>query len=104
MEARMITTMALIDDAAAMARFLAPIPDGDQLAKLLEGQEPVSSRAYEDGAETARFVESDGRIVNCFTISGITIDQAELIAIERERMALFSESEFRQVVERALAT
>jgi hypothetical protein len=85
-----------------MARFLAPIPEAAALAALLHAREPLSSRAYEDETETARFVESDGTTVLCFTIAGITIDQAEMIEWQREQLAAVNEAEFRRAVERAL--
>jgi len=66
-----------------MRQFLAAIPDGDQLAKVLENPGGISSRAYEDETWTARFVASNGHTVRCFAVSDITIDQAEMIAAVR---------------------
>jgi hypothetical protein len=99
---RIVTTTAHLDDAAGMAKFLSPIPNGDQLAKLLDERKPVSSRAYEDEALTARFVESDGNIAMCFTVSDITIDEAEMIEAEWERICALDAAAFRKTVERAL--
>jgi hypothetical protein len=73
-------TAARLDDAAGMADFLAAIPNGDDLRKVLQNGKAVSSRAYDDETWTARFVASDGSVVKCFTVSAITIDQAEMIA------------------------
>lgn len=102
MTTRIVTTTAHLDDAAEMAKFLSPIPNGDQLAKVLDGRKPTSSRAYEDEALTARFVESDGNVVMCFTVSDITIDQAEMIEAEWEGICALDEAAFRKTVERAL--
>ena len=85
-----------------MAKFLSPIPDGDQLAKVLERREPVSTRAYEDKARIARFVESDGNIVMCFSVSNLTIDQAEMIEAEWEQICTLDEPLFHKVVAQAL--
>ena len=71
---------ARLDDPGQMAEFLAPIPDGERLALVLTGGAPVASRAYDDDTWTARFVDSDGLVVTCFTVTDITIDQAEMIA------------------------
>ncbi len=97
-----VTTTARLDDEAEMAKFLSPIPNGEQLAEVLKGTKPVSTRAYEDEAWTARFVESDGKIVMCFTVSNITIDQAEMIEAAWEGIGMLDETEFRKTVEQVL--
>jgi hypothetical protein len=97
-----ITTTARLDDADDMARFLAPIPNGVQLAKVLEGRTPVSTRAYEDETETARFVESDGKAVVCFAIPGITIDEAEMITVRWEGVCTLDPVAFAAAVQEAL--
>lgn len=102
MDSKIDTTTARLDDEAEMAKFLSPISNGDQLAKVLEGRKPVSTRAYEDETRTARFVESDGNIVMCFTVTEITIDQAEMIEAEWEGICTLDESAFQRAVEQAL--
>lgn len=86
-----------------MARFLAPIPDGDRLAEVLADRKPISTRAYEDEAQIARFVESDGSQVMCFAVTGITIDQAEMIEAAWEGISALDEDAFLAAVEKALA-
>ncbi len=102
MERGIVTTTAHLDDGAEMAKFLSPIPNGEQLAKVLEEGAPVSTRAYEDETQTARFVESDGKVVMCFKIPDITIDQAEMITAEWEGICSLNETAFKEAVERAL--
>jgi len=99
-----VTTTALLDNAAEMTDFLAGIPDGEQLAKVLDDGKPVSTRAYEDETWTARFVESDGKIVMCFKVAPITIDQAEMIELQWEGNVALSETAFRKAVEQALGS
>ena len=94
---------ALLADPAAMAKFLSPIPNSDQLAKVIGVGKPVASRAYEDDAWTARFVSSDGVSVKCFTVTNITIDQAELIAAVSDDFSAWQEPEFRDMVKEVLA-
>jgi len=96
------TTTARLNDDAAMAKFLAAIPNGEELGKVLAGTGPVSTRAYDDATQTARFVESDGGTVMCFTVTDITIDQAEMITAEWEGISALNETEFQKAVERAL--
>jgi hypothetical protein len=102
MDRIIVTTTARLDNEAEMAKFLSPIPEGDQLAKVLEGREPVSTRAYEDKARIARFVESDGNVVMCFSVSDLTIDQAEMIEAQWEQICALDESLFHEVVAQAL--
>ncbi len=96
-------TTARLADPAAMAKFLSAIPDGGQLAKILGVGKPVSSRAYDDEAWTARFVSSDGVTVKCFTVINVTIDQAEMIAAVCPDFSAWQEPEFREMVEEVLA-
>jgi hypothetical protein len=94
---------ALLADAADMTRFLSPIPNGDRLGKILENGKPMSSRAYDDDTWTARFVASDGVSVKCFTVSDVTIDQAEMIASVSLDFSSWQEADFRDMVQRVLA-
>jgi hypothetical protein len=85
-----------------MVPFLSTIPDGEELRKVLQYGKAVSSRAYEDETWTARFVASDGRAVKCFTVSPITIDQAEMIAAACLDTFAWDETAFRVAVAEAL--
>jgi hypothetical protein len=102
MDAQISTTTARLDDDADMAKFLAPIPDAEGLARVLEPGKPISTRAYEDETWTALFVESDGKKVMCFKVVPITIDQAEMIELQWERDIALSETAFAKAVELAL--
>ena len=93
---------ARIDDASAMASFLAPIPNNGELAALLAKKEPLNTRAYDDETQTARFVISDGNIAICFAVTEITIDQAELITIACEESNEWSAASFPEAASRAL--
>lgn len=98
----MLVSVARIDEPRAMAAFLASIPDSAELAELLGRTGPLNTRAYDDENQTARFVISDGEIVTCFTVTDITIDQAEMITIECEKSDAWSETAFREAAVRAL--
>jgi hypothetical protein len=98
MSTRIVFATARLDDADAMARFLSDIPNRDDLARVLQERKPVSSRAYDDDSWTARFVASDGRVVKCFAVTEITIDQAEMIAAACIDISAWDENEFRQAV------
>lgn len=102
MASKIFTTSAHLDSGVEMQAFLSSIPDGEMLAKVLSVGKPVSTRAYEDEAQTARFVESDGSMVTCFTVPNITIDQAEMIEAEWESQCGLDAAAFQQAVARAL--
>jgi hypothetical protein len=104
MSTRIAFATARLDDADAMARFLSDIPNRDDLARVLQERKPVSSRAYDDDSWTARFVASDGRVVKCFAVTGITIDQAEMVAAACLHLSAWNENEFRQAVVESLGT
>jgi hypothetical protein len=102
MSTKILLTTAPLHDAAAMAEFLRAIPNSDELAKVLQEQESVSSRAYEDDTWTARFVASDGQAVKCFAVTDITIDQAEMIAAAEIDVMECDETAFREAVAQSL--
>jgi hypothetical protein len=102
MDMKILTTTARLNDQVEMREFLASIPNGEHLAKVLEAGNPVSTRAYEDETRTARFVESDGKTVMCFKVAPITIDQAEMIELKWEGTVALSEAAFEKAVELAL--
>jgi hypothetical protein len=93
---------ARLDDAAAMTDFLNGIPNGEVLGKVLRNRRVVSSRAYDDETWTARFVSSDGKVVKCFAITDITIDQAEMIAAACIDIPALDEAQFRDLVAQSL--
>ena len=102
MSTRISVTTARLDDSSGMAEFLRGIPNGVDLEKLLKRGMPVSSRAYDDDTWTARFVVSDGHEVECFVVTDVTIDQAEMIAAASMDTAAWSEPAFRAAVRQAL--
>ena len=102
MSLTILMTTARLGDPASMAAFLAPIPNGDRLAEVLDCGTAVASRAYDDDTETARFVASDGKLVKCFAVREITIDQAEMIAHVGADLLDVDEAQFRSMVEEAL--
>jgi hypothetical protein len=102
MSTRISLATAHLHDAAAMAEFLLAIPNSEELAKVLQQRESVSSRAYDDETWTARFVASDGQVVKCFAVTDITIDQAEMIAASEPDVFSCDEATFREAVAQSL--
>jgi hypothetical protein len=102
MSTRISCASARLDDGASLSKFLADIPNAEDLAKVLHLGEAVSSRAYDDETWTARFVASDGVSVKCFAVTDITIDQAEMIAAACVDNPGLDESGFREAVAESL--
>jgi hypothetical protein len=84
---------ARLTDEKALARLLQPLPESSELRPRLNGQ--FFARAWHQ--ETARdfWVASDGMDVECFTISGLTLQQAARVRVRwdalRGRMQLSEE-------------
>jgi hypothetical protein len=97
-----IASNARLDDAAQMALFLAPIPNADSLEALLMGRKVVSTRTYDDDEMLARFVRSDGKMVACYTVKEVTIDEAEMIAAQCELLDVWNLESFSRAVHVAL--
>jgi hypothetical protein len=93
---------AKFDDAAQMAIFLASIPDADGLAALLNERRVVSTRTFDDDGMIARFVRSNGTTVACYTVEGVTIDEAEMIAAQCELLEDWNVQSFSRAVHVAL--
>lgn len=102
MSTKISYSTALLRDAKGMAQFLAAIPNSEELAKVLRTQEVVSTRAYDDDTWTARFVASDGKMVKCFAVTDVTIDQSEMIAAADIDILACDEAGFRDAVARSL--
>ena len=85
-------------DRQALSKFLTTVPNSEGLARLLLTLTPQNTRAFDDDAQVARFVISDGADVTCFTVDNITIDQAELITLACEEADAWDEASFRKAV------
>jgi hypothetical protein len=96
------TATVRLDDSQALAQFLSTIPNSEGLAALLATRDPQNTRAFDDDNLVARFVISDGSVVTCFTVTDITIDQAELITLACEETDAWDETAFQQAVTRVV--
>jgi hypothetical protein len=70
---------AHVDDAAALDRLLAPLPEASELRPRLNS--PFFARAWHAERSCDYWVASDGRRVTCFTISGLTLQQAAAVRV-----------------------
>ena len=102
MEHKIVASHADINDAAQMAAFLDGMPNATDLEALLMNRKVVSTRDYEDDDMTALFVRSNGHIVACYRVEGVTIDESEMIAAQCELLDDWNEESFSQAVHTAL--
>jgi hypothetical protein len=93
---------ARLSDSEALADFLAAIPNNDGLSDLLATLAPQNTRAFDDDNQIARFVVSDGSLATCFTVTDITIDQAEMITLACEESDAWDAASFQQAVTRVV--
>ena len=101
-DTKILSAMARFDDSRAMTSLLAPIPDGDALGQMLAERQPGRSQAYHAETRTARYVVSDGKTVQCFTVTNLTLEQAAAVAAECDSIKLWEPRAFQAAVERAL--
>jgi hypothetical protein len=90
-----------LDDSAAVQSVLS-IHDNRNLAKMLGERRPGFSYAYEEESCVGRFIASNGRTALSFSVTGITRQEAALIAAECEQIVLWNIYEFRKAADRAL--
>jgi hypothetical protein len=102
MAIKILDAMARLDDAEAMGRLLAPIPDSDQLRPMLVPGYSGRSQRYFREMLKGLYIAADGVTVACLTVTGITLEQGATIAAECDAIAQWTAAAFNQAVERAL--
>jgi hypothetical protein len=70
---------ALVTDQKALTRLLQPLPESDELRPRLLGQ--FFARAWHQETGRDFWIASDGMNVECFTISGLTLQQAARVRV-----------------------
>jgi hypothetical protein len=93
---------ARLDDTVAVKSLLLPIQGYGNLAKMLSERQSGLSYAYEEGARVGRFIASNGVTAMSFSVTGVTRQEAESIAQECARIAVWDMYEIRKAADRAL--
>jgi hypothetical protein len=91
-----------LDDTVAVKSLLLPIQEYGNLAKMLSERQSGFSYAYEEESCVGRFIASNGVTVMSFSVTGVTRQEAESIAQECERLAVWDMYEIRKAADRAL--
>lgn len=99
---KILSVMAQIDDAEALAAVLALLRDRDKLAERLRNGETGFAFEYNEEIRTGRYVVSDATTVMCFSVTDLTPQQAYAIAAECRKMSEWGHPEFQAAAGRAL--
>jgi len=91
-----------LDDAAAVQTVVLPIQEYGNLAKMLSERQSGFSYAYEEESRVGRFIASNGITAISFSVTGVTRQEAESIAQECERIAVWDMYEIRKAADRVL--
>ena len=91
-----------LDDTVAVKSRLLPIQEYGNLAKMLSERQSGFSYAYEEESCVGRFIASNGVTAISFSVAGVTRQEAESIAQECERIAVWDMYEIRKAADRAL--
>ena len=70
---------ARADDPVSLARLLEPLPESDELRARL--RDVLFVRAWDEDAKCDYWVRSDGLLVTCFVLSGLTLKQAAAVRV-----------------------
>jgi hypothetical protein len=70
---------APLTDAAALDRLLEPLPEASELRPRLAGK--FFARAWDAKVQRDYWITSDGTSVVCFTIRGLTLQQAAAVRV-----------------------
>jgi hypothetical protein len=100
MVTKILSAKARLDDPAAMAALLAPIPEGTELGSRLH--EPGIFARYFDEGRKCLYLISDSKTVMCFTVTDVTPMEAGAIRSQCDSITLWSAGAFQSAVERVL--
>ncbi len=83
-EARVQRAEAQLSDGPALDRLLEHLPEAQEVRPRLVAE--FFARAWDPQAQRDYWVTSDGRCVTCYTISGLTLQQAAAVRVRWDAM------------------
>lgn len=103
MTIEILKSTARLDDEEGKERFLATLgKNADGLRPQLKPGALLHLEQYEKETQTARYLKTDGAIYICFIVIGVTLEQAQDIAIASRDRWGWSTADFRKAVGKAL--
>ena len=92
-ETKIYSAYALLNDQAAMTALLAPIKDSDELLSMLRrAKSPCLTQGYDPETRIARYVAFDGKLVACYSVTDISLQQAAEIRALCDEVAVFNDT------------
>lgn len=79
---------AKLDDAEALEKLLAPIPNNQPLREALKPGFAGSADIYHAQSRTVRCVRADGKLVVCFILADVSEQEAQAVGEELEKVKL----------------
>jgi hypothetical protein len=99
---RILSALARLNDAAAVNRLLAPMRNSATLKRKLRPGFCGHKYAYDLNTRIARFLLTNGEIVVCYSVTGVSLEEAKTIAIACEHLGEWSMRTFQAAVIGAL--
>jgi len=99
---RILSALARLNDAAAMSELLAPMRDRAALKRKLRPGFCGHKYIYDLNSRIARYLLTNGEIVACYSVTGVSLEEAKTIAIACEDLGEWSMRTFQAAVVSAL--
>jgi hypothetical protein len=99
---RILSSLARLNDAAAMSQLLAPMRDRAALKRKLRPGFCGHKYCYDLHTRVARYLLTNGEIVACYSVTEVSLEEAMTIAIACDDLSEWSMRTFQAAVARAL--
>ena len=99
---RILSALARLNDAAAMSEILAPMRNKASLKRKLRPGFCGHKYTYDLNTRIARYLLTNGEIVACYSVTGVSLEEAKAIAVACEYLGEWSIRTFQATVVHAL--
>lgn len=82
----LFTAFARIDDPAALSRLLEPVPDAGSVRQSVTSGTPGFGQVWHDETSRDYWIAWSAETVACFTIAGLTLEQAARVRIRFDEL------------------
>jgi hypothetical protein len=97
-----LRSQAQLTDTDALDRLVAPLSNGQRLRTQLRPGYAGVTHDYNYDTRAGHYIGADGELVVCYTVTGVTLQQAAEIAGELTDLTTWDGGAFEAAVERAL--